>query len=58
VGGAGHRADDDRIEEDAELPLLLRDLKGPVREAESTERVLRRTGRDAVRDTTGFLDLT
>src|SRR6266508_847300 len=58
VGGAGHRAHDDRVEEDTELPLLLRDLEGPVGEAESTERVLGRTGRDAVGRAAGFLDIT
>ena len=58
MGGTGHRADDDRVEEDAQLLLLLRDLEGPVGEAESSQRVLGRTGRDAVGDASGFLDLT
>ena len=58
MGGAGHRADDDRVKEDTKLLLLLRDLKSPVGETESSERMLRRTGRDAVRGAAGFLDLT
>jgi hypothetical protein len=58
VGGAGHRANDDRIEKDTELLLLLRDLEGPVGEAKSTERVLGRTGRDPLGDASGFLNLT
>jgi hypothetical protein len=31
--GAGHRADDDRVEEDTKHLLLLGDLEGPVGEA-------------------------
>src|SRR6185437_13634365 len=45
MGGAGHRADNDRVEEDTQLLLLLRDLKCPVGEAESSKRVLGRAGR-------------
>ena len=40
VGRAGHRADDDRVERDAERLLLLGELERPVREAEPAERVL------------------
>ena len=46
---AGHRADDDRVEEDAELALLLGDLVRPAREAEPAERVVGGAGRDRVR---------
>ena len=49
VGGAGDRADDDRVEEDAELLLLLCDLIGPVGEAEAAELVVGGAGRDGVR---------
>ena len=49
LGRAGHAADDDRVEEDAELALLLLDLVGPVGEAETAERVVRGAGRDGVR---------
>ena len=58
VRGPGHRADDDRVEEDAELLLLLGDLEGPVGETEPSERVLGSAGRDAVRRSAGLLDLT
>ena len=39
----------DRVEEDAELALLLLDLRRPAREAEAAERVVRGAGRDRVR---------
>src|SRR4051794_823356 len=45
---AGHAADDDRVEEDAEFALLLLDLVGPLGEAEATEPVVGRPGRDRV----------
>src|SRR3954447_25517024 len=53
VGGAGDRADHDRVEEDAELGLLLGDLARPVGEPEDAEAVLGRAGRDAVRPAAG-----
>ena len=37
---AGHGADDDRVEEDAQLGLLLGDLVGPAGEAEPAERMV------------------
>ena len=57
VRGAGDRAHDDRVEEDAELLLLLGDLVRPVGEAEPAERVLGRAGRDRVRRAAGVLDV-
>ena len=53
---AGDRADDDRVEEDAELRLLLGDLVGPAREAEPAERMVGRAGRDRVRLAAALLD--
>ena len=53
---AGHRADDDRVEEDAELALLLGHLAGPAREAEPAERMVGRAGRDRVRLAAALLD--
>ena len=38
----GHGADDDRVEEDAQLGLLLLDLVGPVGESQPAERSLNR----------------
>src|SRR5699024_9772208 len=57
VGRSRHRAHDDGVEEDAELLLLLGDLIGPAREAETAELVLRGSGRDRVRLPSGLLDL-
>ena len=57
LGAAGHRADDDRVEEDAELALLVGDLVGPVRVPEAAERVIRRPGRDRVRLAASIADL-
>src|SRR5699024_5083883 len=57
VGRSRHRAHDDGVEEDAELPLLLGDLIGPVRESEASELVLRGSGRDRVRLPSGLVDL-
>ena len=57
VGRPGDGADDDRVEEDAELGLLLLHLLRPLREAEPAERVLRGAGRDAVRRAAGVTDL-
>ena len=53
---AGHRAHDDRVEEEAELALLLGHLVGPAREPEPAERVVRRAGGDRVRLSTALLD--
>src|SRR5438067_4327113 len=46
---AGDGADDDRVEEDAELALLLGHLVRPAREAEAAQRVIGRARRDGVR---------
>ena len=40
LGRAGNGADDDRVEEDAELALLRLHLHGPAREAVTAERVV------------------
>ena len=53
---AGHRADDDRVEEDAELTLLFRDLVRPPREAETAERMVGGAGRDRVWPPAALLD--
>ena len=53
---ARDRADDDRVEEDAELALLLRDLVRPAGEAEPAERMVGRAGRDRVRLAARLLD--
>jgi hypothetical protein len=50
---AGHGADDDRVEEDAELALLVRDLDGPVRVAQAAKRVVGGAGWDRVRTAAG-----
>ena len=55
--GARHTADDDRVEEDAELGLLLGDLVGPASEPEPTELVVRCTGWDRVRSSTRAPDI-
>lgn len=57
LGGAGHRADDHGVEEDAERALLLGHLVGPVREAEPAERVVGGARRDRVRLAAALLDL-
>ena len=57
VRRAGDRADHDRVEEDAELLLLLGHLVGPVREAEPAEPVVGGAGRDGVRRTAALLDI-
>ena len=49
LGGAGDRAHDDRVEEDAELALLRLHLAGPRGEAQAAERVVGRARRDRVR---------
>ena len=49
LGGAGHRADDDRVEEDAELALLLCHLVSPACETEPAERMIRGTRGNRVR---------
>ena len=54
---AGDRADDDRVEEDAELALLLLDLVRPAGEAEPAERMVGRAGRDRVRRAAARLDV-
>src|SRR5713101_459078 len=53
---AGHRADDDRVEEDVELALLLHHLVRPARETVSAERMIRRACRNRIRLAAGFLD--
>ena len=57
VRRAGDRAHDDRVEEDAELPLLLGHLERPVGEPQPAERVLRGARRDGVRRAARRLDL-
>ena len=52
---AGDRADDDRVEEDAEIALLLRHLDRPAGEAEAAERMVGGAGRDRVRLAAGLL---
>jgi hypothetical protein len=54
---AGDRADDDRVEEDAELRLLLGDLVCPAREAVAAEWMVGRAGRDRVRLAAARLDV-
>src|SRR6185295_3823446 len=50
-------ADDDRVEEDAQLALLLGQLLRPAREAQAAQLVIRRSGRDGVRLTVTRLDV-
>ena len=49
LGRAGHRADDDRVEEDAQLGLLGRDLVGPAGEPVTAERMVGCARGDRVR---------
>ena len=57
LGAPGDGAHDDRVEENAELPLLLLDLLRPLREAETAQPVVRRAGRDGVRPSAAGLDV-
>ena len=54
---AGHRGDEDVVEDDAELGLLVLDLFGPPGEAESAEGMVRRARRDGVGLAAAVLDL-
>src|SRR5439155_21690210 len=56
LGRAGDRADDDRVEEAAELALLVGDLVRPAGEPEPAERMVGRAGRDRVRLPAARLD--
>ena len=53
---SGYGADDDRVEREAELPLLLGDLVGPACEPEPTERVVGGAGRNCIRLAAALLD--
>jgi hypothetical protein len=53
---AGHRAGDDRVEEDAEFLLLVCHLLRPAREPEPAQRVVGCAGRDCVWLRTALLD--
>src|SRR5690606_6055560 len=57
LGGAGDRAHDHGVEEDARRPLLLGDLVCPPGEAEPAEGVVGGTGGDGVRLAARLLDL-
>jgi hypothetical protein len=53
---AGDGTDDDRVEEHAEFPFLLRDLLRPAREAEAAERMVGCPGGNGVRLASRLLD--
>jgi hypothetical protein len=53
---AGHGADDDRVEEDAELGFLVGDLLRPACKAEAAERVVGRACRNRIGPAAGRID--
>src|SRR5690606_32571333 len=57
LGAARDRADDDRVEEDAEFAFLGGHFVGPVGETETAERVVGGARRNGVRRAAGFLDV-
>jgi hypothetical protein len=57
LGAAGDRGDEHVVEADAEFGLLRSDLVGPTDEAQSSEPMVRRAGRDRVGLAPAVLDL-